>query len=142
MVPTRKVLASTPCTLSDRCLNLFHSFRAIVTEVHIPLEKLATNEPSLAGRIQICRNRTRSLTRRPGMEPSAFILLWIMAINSVSAEGCGAQSCCWLKIPNDYCGITLPKIAVESPMDIAARFMVKNLQEVDEAKLSYIIDIK
>ena len=76
------------------------------------------------------------------MEPSVLIfLLWITATaDSVSAETCGNRSCCWLTIPTDYCGITLP--TDEPPMKIATRFIVKNLQEVDEAKLSYIIDIK
>ena len=74
------------------------------------------------------------------MKLSAFLLLWITAANSVSADTCGNKSCCWLEIPTDYCGITLP--TVEPPMKIATKFIVKNLQEVDEAKLSYIIDIK
>ena len=75
------------------------------------------------------------------MELSVFLLLWITAANSASsAETCANKSCCWLDIPPDYCGITLP--TVEPPMNIAARFIVKNLQEVDEANLSYIIDIK
>ena len=72
------------------------------------------------------------------MELSVLLLLWIAAASSVSAETCGNKSCCWLHIPHDYCGITLPT----EPMNITTRFIVKNLQEVDESKLSYIIDIK
>ena len=81
-----------------------------------------------------------------------LLLLWIAfaaaADSSVSAETCGNKSCCWLDIPLNYCGITLPTVAMKnaneesSPMKIATRFIVKNLQEVDESKLSYIIDIK
>ena len=83
------------------------------------------------------------------MELSAvLLLLWIAFASSVSAETCGNKSCCWLDIPPNYCGITLPTVAMKngneesSPMKIATRFIVKNLQEVDESKLSYIIDIK
>ena len=76
------------------------------------------------------------------MEPSVFlVLLFITAAKSVSAAAtCDSKSCCWLDIPEGYCGITLP--TDKPPMEIGTAFIVKNLQEVDEAKLSYIIDIK
>lgn len=55
----------------------------------------------------------------------------------VGSEKCVSAKCCWVDMPDGYCDITLPT----DPMNVMARFFVKNLDEVDETKLSYTFTI-
>ena len=41
-------------------------------------------------------------------------------------------------MPHGYCGISLPS----EPINIGAKFLVYNLEEVDEEKLSYTINLR
>ena len=65
-------------------------------------------------------------------------LFVIYASRRVASEKCTTENCCRIDLPNGYCGITLPT----EPITITTRFLVKNLEEVNEAKLSYTISLR
>ena len=60
-------------------------------------------------------------------------------VTAADVSGCEPR-CCWLDLPKNYCGYTLP--TQSPPMRIKSRLVIKNLQKVDETNLSYVIDVK
>ena len=62
----------------------------------------------------------------------------VIAARALASEKCSSERCCWVDMPPGYCGITLPN----EPMNIWTRFIVKNLEEVNEAKQSYTITLR
>ena len=70
-----------------------------------------------------------------------LLLLYVLLITAVGAaasETCSSEKCCLVDIPSGYCAITLPN----DPMNIYTKLIVRNLEEVDEIKLSYTITIR
>ena len=70
-----------------------------------------------------------------------LILLLVPLITAgaaLASEKCSSEKCCWVDMPHGYCGVTLPN----EPMNIGTRFVVKNLEDVNEAKLSYKITLR
>ena len=72
------------------------------------------------------------------MQSILFVMLLVTAVRALASENCSSERCCWVDMPPGYCGITLPN----EPMNIWTRFIVKNLEEVNEAKQSYTITLR
>ena len=66
-----------------------------------------------------------------------YVLLTTFAKASAS-ENCSTRKCCWIDIPEGYCGMSLPT----KPITIVNKFDVQNLDEVNEAKMSYKINLR
>ena len=66
------------------------------------------------------------------------ILLCALLIKAAAPEKCSSEKCCLVDIPSGYCAVTLPN----NPMNIHTKLIVRNLEEVDETKLSYTITIR
>ena len=62
----------------------------------------------------------------------------IAAAQQVATEKCTSEDCCLIDLPRGYCGLTLPN----EPINVGAKFLINNLEEVDEAKLSYTINLR
>ena len=65
-------------------------------------------------------------------------VLFMTNAQDVASEECISENCCHIDLPKGYCGLTLPN----EPMDITSMLFVKNLEEVNEAKLSYTINLR
>ena len=68
------------------------------------------------------------------------LILFIVLVTSAMAlaiEKCSTGKCCLIDIPSGYCGMTLPT----EPINIRNRIVIQNLEEVNEAKLSYTINL-
>ena len=64
--------------------------------------------------------------------------LFMTNAQDVASEKCTSEQCCHIDLPEGYCGLTLPN----EPMDITTMLFVKNLEEVNEVKLSYTINVR
>ena len=72
------------------------------------------------------------------MEGQFYFLILMTAAKSLASETYSSENCCWIDIPHGYCGISLPK----DPMDIMTSISVQSLEEIDEVKLSYTINLR
>ena len=68
-----------------------------------------------------------------------LILLTSLLIAAAAAsEKCSSEKCCWVDIPDGYCGSSKLK---DPPANISTEFYIRNLEEVNEAKLSFTMSL-
>ena len=72
------------------------------------------------------------------MKLNLLYVLLITAVRAAASVKCSSEKCCLVDIPSRYCAVTLPN----EPMNISTKLIVRNLEEVDETKLSYTITIR
>ena len=66
-----------------------------------------------------------------------IVLLSILEMIS-AIEKCSSRKCCWIDIPDGYCGMALPTEGI----NIRNRFHIQDLEEVNESKMSYTIKLR
>ena len=64
--------------------------------------------------------------------------LLITAGQASRSEKCSSEKCCWVDIPDGYCGSSKLK---DPPANISTEFYIRNLEEVNEAKLSFTMSL-
>ena len=68
-----------------------------------------------------------------------LILLSSLLIAAAAAsEKCSSEKCCWVDIPDGYCGSSKLE---DPPANISTEFYIRNLEEVNEAKLSFTMSL-
>ena len=69
-----------------------------------------------------------------------FLLLFMTSasVEGAASEICSSEDCCWIDVPDGYCSLSVPT----EPMNIVSKITVNNLEEINEAKLSYNINLQ
>ena len=72
------------------------------------------------------------------MKLCVVIVLLIIFERVSATEKCSSRKCCWIDIPDGYCGMALPTVGI----NIRNRFHIQDLEEVNESKMSYTIKLR
>ena len=65
-------------------------------------------------------------------------IITISAAQAIKPANCTSENCCSIDVPQGYCGLVLPY----EPISIGAKFLINNLEEIDEEKLSFTINLR
>ena len=66
-----------------------------------------------------------------------FLLLFMTSAEGAASEICSSEDCCLVDMPKGYCGMSLPR----EPMKINTTITLRSLEEINEAKHSYTINL-
>ncbi len=62
----------------------------------------------------------------------------LIAAAAAASEKCSSEKCCWVDIPGGYCGSSKLE---DPPANISTEFYIRNLEEVNEAKLGFTMSL-